>query len=62
MIEALQERPEIKKIRDEFISNLPKVLNGIARFLKLEKMNCLKLLQSMQTKIKLRLNNLVKTP
>ena len=32
MVEPIDERPEIKKMRDEFIANLPKVRDTIVRF------------------------------
>ena len=40
MIEMPEERPEVKKLRDEFISLLPKVDLKTARFLNLEKARC----------------------
>jgi hypothetical protein len=32
MIETIEERPEMKKLRDEFLSSLPKVRVKVVRF------------------------------
>ena len=41
MIEMIEERPEIKKLRDEFIANLPKVDSEPCRFRKPNAVKCI---------------------
>jgi hypothetical protein len=43
MIEMIEERPEIKKLRDEFIVGLPKVLIDEIRFLNPGRVRCIML-------------------
>ena len=52
LIEMFEERPEIKKLRDEFIAGLPKVTQSLLRFPNLREVKYILLYLTLIKKIK----------